>query len=407
VLVDPLNGGSFSSLGQAGFVPFALTRSAGNDDVADAFEPNATRTLSLAAGETLAHQFIDVAGQATLLVDTGYASGSSNRGAVNFRLTRADFPASSSSPQMAAAPAATSSDAQWSLGGATTSKSVTVPVNAGRWYVVATNADSNGADITLKLTTNLIQSVAPVAVGSYYNPQRSGHGTFMNRAGGQQAMFWYTYLEDGTPVWYQAQAAAPAPGSGAWTAPLGRISWNGSTVGQVAIVGDVTLTPVDANGHMFSWHLFGQAGSERFVLLGADQCVPFNGAPADFTGQWYAPTQSGYGMDVLAIPDSAAGASFQFDAFYFYDALGQPRWAAGSSSPFQAQTQLSLNQIGGFCPLCAAVQTTPRPIGTLNANFSSASQGSYSASLNLLPPLSGSWNISQPIVRLTGSPTCP
>jgi hypothetical protein len=53
------------------------------------------------------------------------------------------------------------------------------------------------------------------------------------------------------------------------------------------------------------------------------------------------------------------------------------------------------------------VQTTPRPIGTLNANFSSASQGSYSASLNLLPPLSGSWNINQPIVRLTGSPTCP
>jgi subtilisin family serine protease len=407
VLIDPLNGGSFASLGQAGFVPFALTRSAGSDDVADALEPNATRTVSLAAGETLAHQFIDVAGQATLLVDTSYVTGSSNRGAVNFRLTRADFPASSSAAQIAAAPAATSSDAQWSLGGATTSKSVTVPVNAGRWYVVATNADSNGADITLKLTTNLIQSVAPVAVGSYYNPQRSGHGTFMNRAGGQQAMFWYTYLEDGTPVWYQAQAAAPAAGSGAWTAPLGRISWNGSTVGQVAIVGDVTLTPVDANGHMFSWHLFGQAGSERFVLLGADECVPFNGAPADFTGQWYAPTQSGYGMDVLAIPDSAAGASFQFDAFYFYDALGQPRWAAGSSSPFQAQTQLSLNQIGGFCPLCAAVQTTPRPIGTLNANFSSASQGSYSASLNLLPPLSGSWNINQPIVRLTGSPTCP
>ncbi|HXD83264.1 MAG TPA: S8 family serine peptidase [Rudaea sp.] len=407
VLIDPLNGGSFGALGQAGFMPFALTRAPGGGDVADALEPNATRTLSLAPGETLAHQFIDVAGQATLLVDTSYASGSSNRGAVNFRLTRADFPASSASPQIAAAPAATSGDAQWSLGGAVTTKSATVPVNAGRWYLVAANAGASSADVALTLKTNPIQSVAPVVAGAYYNPQRSGHGTFMNQAAGQQAMYWYTYLEDGTPVWYVAQAAAPIAGSGAWTAPLGRVNWNGSAVGQVVIVGDATLTPIDANSHMFSWHLFGQTGSEHFVLLGANQCVAFNGAQADFTGQWYAPTQSGYGMDVLGIPDNPAGASFQFDAFYFYDALGQPRWAAGSSSPFQPQTQLTMNQIGGFCPLCAAVQTTPRPIGTLNLNFTSAMQGSYSTNLTLLSPLSGSWNINQPIVRLTGSPTCP
>lgn len=407
VLIDPLNGGSYAALGQAGFVPFALTRNAGNDDVADALEPDATRTVSLAPGETLAHQFIDVAGQATLLVDTSYVPGSPNRGTVNFRLTRADFPAPSASPQIAAAPAATASDAQWSLGGTTTGKSVTVPVKAGRWYFVASNASANNADVALTVKTNLIQSVPPVVAGAYYNRQRSGHGTFMNQAGGERALYWYTYLEDGTPVWYVAQAEAPAAGNGAWTAPLGRITWNGATVGQVAIVGDVTLTPVDANGHMFSWHLFGQAGSEHFVLLGVDQCVSFNGAQADFTGQWYAPTQSGYGMDVLAVPDSSAGASFQFDAFYFYDALGQPRWAAGSSSPFGSQSTLSLNQIGGFCPLCAAVPTTPRPIGTLNVNFSSASQGSYSANLTLLSPLSGGWNINQPIMRLTGTPTCP
>jgi hypothetical protein len=282
-----------------------------------------------------------------------------------------------------------------------------VPVNAGRWYLVAANASTSSADVALTLKTNPIQSVAPVVAGAYYNPQRSGHGTFMNQAAGQQAMYWYTYLEDGTPVWYVAQAAAPIAGSGAWTAPLGRVNWNGSAVGQVVIVGDATLTPVDANGHMFSWHLFGQTGSEHFVLLGANQCVAFNGAQADFTGQWYAPTQSGYGMDVLGIPDNPAGASFQFDAFYFYDALGQPRWAAGSSSPFQPQSQLTLNQISGFCPLCAALPTTPRPIGTLNLNFTSAMQGSYSTNLNLLSPLSGSWNINQPIVRLTGSPTCP
>jgi hypothetical protein len=112
-------------------------------------------------------------------------------------------------------------------------------------------------------------------------------------------------------------------------------------------------------------------------------------------------------MDVLAIPDNPAGASFQFDAFYFYDALGQPRWTAGTSSPFGPQSAVTMSQISGFCPLCAAVKTTTKPIGTLNVNFSNGTQGSYSTSLNLLSPLSGSWNINQPIVRLTGSAACP
>jgi subtilisin family serine protease len=405
VTIDAIPG--VSNIGQVGIVPFSLTRASGNDDVADALEPNATRTLSLAPGETLAHQFIDVAGQSTLLVNTRYVDGSPNTAPVNFRVTRADFPPPSASPQIAGAPGAGSGDAQWSLGGTTTVKSVTVPVNAGRWYVVASNAGSTSADIYLTAQTNLIQQVTPPRVGAFYNPQRSGHGTFMNQAGGQQALYWYTYLEDGTPVWYIAQAAAPASGSGTWTAPLGRVSWNGAAVGQVKIVGNVILTPLDANNYIFSWHLYGQSGSEHFVLLGADQCVSFNGGQADFTGQWYAPTQSGYGMDVLAIPDNPAGASFQFDAFYFYDALGQPRWAAGTSSPFGPQSAVTMSQISGFCPLCAAVKTTTKPIGTLNVNFSNGTQGSYSTSLNLLSPLSGSWNINQPIVRLTGSAACP
>ncbi|HZW51757.1 MAG TPA: hypothetical protein VFF05_07845, partial [Rudaea sp.] len=344
VLIDPLNGGNFAALGQAGLVPFALTRASGSDDVADALEPDATRTLSLAAGETLAHQFIDVPGQATLLVDTSYASGSSNRGAVNFRLTHADFPASASTPQIAAAPAASSSDAQWSLGGATTSKSVTVPVNAGRWYLVAATAGASGADVALAVTTNLIQPVSPVVAGAYYNPQRSGHGIYMSQTGGSQVAYWYTYLEDGTPIWYAGLNTAPPAGSGAWTAPLARVTWDGSAINAYADVGNVIITPISATDVMYSWHLYGTSGSEHFTLIGTPQCLPFNGSQSDFTGQWYAPAQSGYGMDVFA------QTGFQNDTFYFYDSLGQPHWADGNISSFGPSATVTLMQYTGFCP---------------------------------------------------------
>ena len=40
-------------------------------------------------------------------------------------------------------------------------------------------------------------------------------------------------------------------------------------------------------------------------------------------------------------------------------------------------------------------------------NYTNAFSGSYAANLNLLPPLSGAWNINQPIARLTGKATCP
>lgn len=401
VLIDPLSGGSFSSLGQAGLVPFALTRGTGGNDAADALEPNASRTLSLAAGETLTHQFIDVPGQATLLIDTGYLSGSSNTSAMSFRLTRADFPAASVSPQIAAAPGAGSGDMQWTLGSATTSKSVTVPVNAGRWYLVASNTGTGNADLTLSVQTNLIQAVAPARIGAYYNPQRSGHGIYMSQTGGSQVAYWYTYLEDGTPIWYAGLNMAPAAGSGAWSAPLARVTWDGSQINVYQTVGNAIITPISATDYMFSWHLYGSTGSERFSLIGSPQCLAFNGTQAQFTGQWYAPAQSGYGMDVFAQP------GFQNDTFYFYDSLGQPRWADGNIASFGPSATVPLMQYTGFCPTCAYAAVSTRTIGNLNLNYTNASSGNYSTNLTLQPPLSGTWNINQPIVRLTGSPTCP
>src|SRR5262249_3287433 len=134
--------------------------------------------------------------------------------------------------------------------------------------------------------------------GSYFNPERSGHGIFISHGGDNQAVYWYAYEDNGAPVWYQAVAPVPSSNDAAWTATLERIPWDGTTVNATTTVGDVILTPVAANEFMFSWHLYGKSGSEHFVLLANHECVNLNGTQTDLNGQWFAPAQSGYGMDV-------------------------------------------------------------------------------------------------------------
>ena len=400
VLIDAV--ADSANLGQVAKLPFALTRNAGGDDVLDALAPTASRVLALEPGESLAHQFVDVAGNGKLTVTTALVGST---GSVAFYAVRADFPAPSAAPQVAAAPPADGGSPQWTLDASGPRRSVTLPVSAGRWYLVASNGGASEAQFTEALDFAPSDAVAPPAPGAYYNPQRSGHGVFLSQANGQQAVYWYTYLEDGTPVWYGAQG--PAPTAGAWTAPLFRVSWNGSAINTYGVVGDVVVTPIDANDFLFSWHLAGSGGSERFVLLAPNACVSLGGGAADVTGQWYAPAQSGSGMDVVAEPARGSGDSLQFDAFYFYDSLGQPRWAAGSVSPVAAASTLTMNQLQGFCPSCAYAPTTPTPIGTLTVDFASPVSGSYRTNLTLAAPLSGSWVIDQPITRLTGTPSCP
>jgi hypothetical protein len=400
VLIDALPGLD----GGAAFVPFALTRAAGGDDVIDALTLGADgqRNYVIEPGESLRHIFIDIPDTRVLGVHT-VEPGGGNAASMSFYAARADFPGASLSPQVDAAPPIGAAAAQWSLGGSISDKSVSVPVTPGRWYIVATNTGSarNGFTlITMPQSGGGGGGVSSPAPGAYYNPARSGHGIFMNRGGDQQALFWYTYLEDGTPVWYQAQSTAPDAGAAVWRAPLARINWMGNAVNATTIVGDVILTPISASEFMFSWHLDGIGGSEHFALLGADTCVTFNGAQADFTGQWYAPAQPGYGMDVLALP------SVQFNAFYLYDALGQPHWLAASTPSFMPDTSADLNQFSGFCPTCSYAPTTHQVVGSLSVNYADATHGTYAANANLLPPLSGAWNINQPIARLTGKTTC-
>lgn len=281
---------------------------------------------------------------------------------------------------------------------------------AGRWYIVARN---NGygviSDNTIFLLSNAASSLASLsfdnvitpalAPGLYYNPARSGHGISLSQASGQQMLFWYTYLEDGTPTWYQAQAAAPAAGSAWWTAPLYRVAWDGKA--HLTQVGDVLLTPTAENRFIFTWYLEDKAGSEVFVPLArSGDCPNLSGVSTNLNGAWYAPALSGYGMDVLALPEQ------QFNLLYLYDDLGIARWSVGNSLPFLVSTSMSFRQNTGFCPSCVVAPISSQAIGTVNIDYASDSTGNLATMLQLQPPLSGNWITDQPMRRLTGSTAC-
>lgn len=406
-------------------LPFAVTYNAEQTDVQSAIPlgPDGTlggqTNLLLEPGQTLTHVFFDLP-QADhynpIAVSVGGLSPASTSalGDVDVYVARADFPSASDSALVAPAPPATQGVAGWNAG-AVFAGTLAHP-SAGRWYVVFKNSGSK--EISLRVRVQTLddpgqatpwearairfgaESNPTLVEGAYFNLKRGGHGIFLSRGYNQQVVDWYTFLEDGTPVFYVAQNIAPPSNSGWWSAPLYRAVWNPQ--GDFPkIVGSVSLAPTSENNLIFTWQLEGESGAETFTLLArTGACPTFDGSITNFNGNWFAPSQSGYGVDVLALPEQ------QFDTFYLYDALGNPTWVIGANNPFSASSSLDMLQSTGFCPLCAWQPLTTRPVGSMAIAYASATSGQLRTQITFAAPLNGTWNTDRPIIRLTGSSAC-
>ena len=396
VLID----GAAGLNGRSGLVYFAVTRSAGGNDVVDPMGRYGYRSSHIEPGESIRNIFFDVPPNASgLRINSGVAGDGA---AFSFALVCSEFPMHSSSPQILLPLPTAEARTSWVLQYGLTYDDRTLPVSGQRCFVeVRSESDSRAiVSITGEVQYPGDMQLPDIAPGAYYNPQRSGHGVFLSRGGSQQIVYWYTYLEDGTPTWYTAQGPLPNPAGAVWSAPLLRVNWDGAKVNSATPVGDAILTRINDSDMMFSWHLDGQAGSERFTRLGAGACPNFNGAPTNFNGAWYVPTQSGYGLDALALPDQL------FTAFYFYDGLGMARWGVGTAQPFAPSNAVTLTQSNGFCPICDYRKVTAQPLGTMSISYTDAGSGKLSANLALQSPLSGAWTVDQQtLARLTGSPS--
>jgi subtilisin family serine protease len=374
-----------------GRVPVFVTASASLAQSAIVLDPRGDAVrLRLRPGA--AHERIAVdlpANVAGLVVDLGNAAN------VDLHVARDATPGTG--PELRAAPPRTT--AAGSATGAAASKRVQIVAPAlapGRWYLTPTNTGAGDAEVVLSVSATFAGDAPALADNAYFNPDRSGHGVLLVRAGDQLAATWFTYREDGAPTWYIAQAPAPAAGRGTWQATLRRSTWNGAS-NQLSEVGEVILARTGTNAFRWTWQLDGRYGSEPMVAATVPECV--EGGTRDYGGAWFAPARGGFGYSIVTLPSTEVQTAF------LYDAAGNPTWLYGQVFPFGTGA-FPLLQYSGFCPLCAATAPTTRPAGTLVRSYASAATGSIRVDATLLAPLAGAWVTDDAVQRISLERNC-
>jgi hypothetical protein len=269
-------------------------------------------------------------------------------------------------------------------------------LHAGRWYVVVDAAPNELAYLPVHYGVDVaIEAVAPIVrPGSYFDPDRPGHGLLMYPAGDQIAGLWYTYLPDGSSTWYYLQATAPGA-DGVWTSPIYRSTRQGDH-NHLVRIGEAIVTPTGPDAFLFSHSVDGDTGSEPMRALGRG-CPAIAGQPVDASSHWFDPAQAGTGYSVQFWSD------YEFHAAFAYDAKGVARFLTAESSRFAgADATLVLEQLQGFCPTCVVATPLRQPIGTLRRVIGGGLRrfvldGMYAS------PVAGDWIVDH-AVQLLGGP---
>jgi hypothetical protein len=109
------------------------------------------------------------------------------------------------------------------------------------------------------------------------------------------------------------------------------------------------------------------------------------------------------GVDGLGGASVVVNASTQAQIHYLFDAAGRPRWLiaqdpGGAGAP--TEPELAMLQFSGFCAVCAESNVSFEIMGTLQRTFSSETTGSWTLDYLFEPPLSGSVERTDQIVKL-------
>ena len=217
--------------------------------------------------------------------------------------------------------------------------------------------------------------------GLWFNPARSGHGFDLQQLGGAMFVTWYTYLDDGTPTWYQAAAAMADP----WVGTLNRYTWDAASGGvRGEVVGELRLDFADAGHASLQWRLGARSGNEPLQALIAE--------PADRGARSHRhlvrPGRARLG------PDRVRRRRQPRAILYFYDGQRQPRWVLGQGSN-AASERVPVRSYRGFCPDCAYAAPQSVDGGTLDWRFAGARNATVSTD---------AYDASQPAARWRRGP---
>ena len=200
----------------------------------------------------------------------------------------------------------------------------------------------------------LVSDRSPFAQGHWWEPARSGSGFDIFSANGNVGVVWFTYDENGKPVWYTAVGTQASMGAQAW--PLMKHRWLGGSKQAPAQVGVLMLTLRHPESMEVAWTLNGKTGTTSIEPLA------FSGVrnEVDHSGHWFDPGNGGWGFSLQEQGDVLGGALFT------YDLAGEPTWLSGYA---RDTTRVDYAAFSGACPSCAYRAPTTASAGSLTFEF--------------------------------------
>ncbi|TDJ35901.1 MAG: hypothetical protein E2O56_00400 [Gammaproteobacteria bacterium] len=179
------------------------------------------------------------------------------------------------------------------------------------------------------------------SLGNWFAPLTVGWGLDIQIVGNLLFVVWFTYLADGSPIWYVVVGELDGMG---WTGDIDVFSWDSNTqTAENTTVGSMTINWSDEDNASVSWTLNGQPGQANVTFS------RFNPDPAlaNLTGHYFPFSTPGWGFTLLTQGDVTVLT------IYFYKD-GEPVWAQGvSGTPgFNHLITLLLFNAPSLCPSC-------------------------------------------------------
>ncbi len=233
--------------------------------------------------------------------------------------------------------------------------------------------------------------------GNWFNPASSGRGFNIGIFNNRLQVLWFTYDEQGLPIWYTSAGLLEG-----FTYQAEFLKTQLSDTGEFsfASVGEITLEFDNEREAVVSWQLGADSGTESIIWLQS------SGEPetADYTGMWSRADTPGWGVAVSTIGDVSFAIPF------IYDAEGEPRWTISDVFTGAAPLVFNMDTVfgTGLCPSCSGtISTTRSPSGSTTLNIS-GDDGSWSSAIIWADPIPGTWQLDETeIIRISSEPTRP
>ena len=386
-----------------GIIPVYFTRTGISAPMTFPLMDGTTHRLALDSAAIHDRVFIDVPPGASSLTVIANGATTTQNNNLKLELSRLDFDDSLGNPPFATVPGNTPVVAS-ATGSSGNGPSLTVSgatLQPGRWYAVLSNLIGIPFAIEIRADVEFSGTPIPLHPGLWQPSSRPGlgQGYEYNFGGSSRALIWYTYDENGQPVWFIA--GNPAVDGNIWTADLLRVTNDGSQQ-QLARVGQVSVTLLSENDAMFSFTLYGESGTERMVPLSGLTCPEIDGSKKSYTALWYR------GSDGLGGASVLVNSLTQAQIHYLFDALGLPRWlfVQDLDEPAPTNPEMPMLQFSGYCAVCSEANVSSQTVGVLARSFNSEIAGSWTLDYLFEPPLSGSVQRTDQIIKLTDTIAC-